>query len=80
MVPFCLLLVTMILFFFPLKQEKFGKNKASEFQLFASFPGQKDLLFKDSAIGFVRVPPKVDVGLYLTFNYITSIQNLQKSK
>ncbi|XP_034339948.1 lactotransferrin [Arvicanthis niloticus] len=61
-------------------QEKFGKNKASEFQLFASFPGQKDLLFKDSAIGFVRVPPKVDVGLYLTFNYITSIQNLQKTQ
>lgn len=79
MVPFFLLLVTMIQFF-SLKQEKFGKNKASEFQLFASFPGQKDLLFKDSAIGFVRVPPKVDVGLYLTFNYVTSIQNLEKSK
>lgn len=65
--------------FFP-KQEKFGKNKASEFQLFASPSGQKDLLFKDSAIGFLRVPPKVDVGLYLTFNYITSILNLRKSK
>ncbi|EGW05630.1 Lactotransferrin [Cricetulus griseus] len=61
-------------------QEKFGKNKASEFQLFASPSGQKDLLFKDSAIGFLRVPPKVDVGLYLTFNYITSILNLRKSE
>ncbi|XP_040595753.1 lactotransferrin [Mesocricetus auratus] len=61
-------------------QEKFGKNKASEFQLFASPEGQKDLLFKDSTIGFSRVPPKVDVGLYLTFNYITSIQNLRKSE
>lgn len=61
------------------KQEKFGKNKSSEFQLFAS-PESRDLLFKDSAIGFSRVPPKVDVGLYLTFNYITSIENLRRSK
>ncbi|KAL1781876.1 lactotransferrin [Sigmodon hispidus] len=63
-------------------QEKFGKDKSSEFQLFAPLPGQKkkDVLFKDSAIGFARVPPKVDVGLYLTFNYITSIQNLMKKE
>lgn len=65
-----------------LKQDKFGKDEASEFKLFASLAGQKekDLLFKDSAIGFSRVPPKVDVGLYLTYNYITSIQNLHRSK
>nr|XP_042137725.1 lactotransferrin [Peromyscus maniculatus bairdii] len=60
-------------------QEKFGKNKSSEFQLFAS-PESRDLLFKDSAIGFSRVPPKVDVGLYLTFNYITSIENLRRKE
>jgi hypothetical protein len=78
-IPSCLLLVTIILFSF-LKQEKFGKKQASGFQLFASPSGQKDLLFKESAIGFVRVPQKVDVGLYLTFSYTTSIQNLNKSK
>ncbi|XP_021510351.2 lactotransferrin [Meriones unguiculatus] len=59
-------------------QETYGKDKASEFQLFVSSEGQRDLLFKDSAIGFERVPPYVDVGLYLTFNYITSILNLRK--
>ncbi|NP_032548.2 lactotransferrin precursor [Mus musculus] len=61
-------------------QEKFGKKQASGFQLFASPSGQKDLLFKESAIGFVRVPQKVDVGLYLTFSYTTSIQNLNKKQ
>ncbi|XP_041533181.1 lactotransferrin isoform X3 [Microtus oregoni] len=63
-------------------QDKFGKDKTSEFKLFASLAGQKekDLLFKDSAIGFSRVPPKVDVGLYLTYNYITSIQNLHRKE
>ncbi|XP_021027739.1 lactotransferrin [Mus caroli] len=61
-------------------QEKFGKKQASGFQLFASPSGQKDLLFKESAIGFVRVPKRVDVGLYLTFSYTTSIQNLNKKQ
>ncbi|XP_020035148.2 lactotransferrin [Castor canadensis] len=61
-------------------QEKFGKNKSSSFQLFGSPVGKKDLLFKDSAIGFLRVPKKIDSELYLGSGYLTSIQNLQKSK
>lgn len=65
---------------FSLKQEKFGKDKLSDFHLFVSPGGKKDLLFKDSAIGFERVPPKVDIGLYLGFGYSTAILNLRKSK
>ncbi|XP_039084165.1 lactotransferrin [Hyaena hyaena] len=59
-------------------QEKFGKEKSSAFQLFGSPEGMKDLLFKDSAIGFLRVPSKVDAGLYLGFNYLTAIQGLRE--
>uniref|UniRef100_A0A8C2SIU9 Lactotransferrin n=1 Tax=Capra hircus TaxID=9925 RepID=A0A8C2SIU9_CAPHI len=33
-------------------QEKFGKNKSQRFQLFGSPEGRRDLLFKDSALGF----------------------------
>ncbi|XP_047387288.1 lactotransferrin [Sciurus carolinensis] len=61
-------------------QEKFGKNKSSGFQLFSSPPGQKDLMFKDTALGFLRVPPKIDAGLYLGSNYFTAIKNLRESE
>uniref|UniRef100_A0A2K5NI30 Lactotransferrin n=1 Tax=Cercocebus atys TaxID=9531 RepID=A0A2K5NI30_CERAT len=61
-------------------QEKFGKDKSPAFQLFGSPRGQKDLLFKDSAIGFSRVPPRIDSGLYLGSGYLTAIQNLKKSE
>nr|XP_012326219.1 lactotransferrin [Aotus nancymaae] len=61
-------------------QEKFGKDKSREFQLFGSPSGEKDLLFKDSAIGFSRVPVRIDSGLYLGSSYFTAIQNLRKSK
>ncbi|XP_050996515.1 lactotransferrin [Acomys russatus] len=61
-------------------QENFGKDSTSEFQLFASPVGQKDLLFKDAAIRLVRVPPKVDVGLYLTYKYTTSIRSLSQKQ
>ncbi|EHH16428.1 hypothetical protein EGK_11709 [Macaca mulatta] len=61
-------------------QEKFGKDKSPEFQLFGSPRGQKDLLFKDSAIGFSRVPLRIDSGLYLGSGYLTAIQNLRKSE
>ncbi|XP_042638357.1 lactotransferrin [Orycteropus afer afer] len=61
-----------------LAQEKFGKGKASVFQLFASPPEKKDLLFKDSTLRLSRIPPKIDVGLYLGFGYFTALQNLRK--
>uniref|UniRef100_A0A8C6RXP3 Lactotransferrin n=1 Tax=Nannospalax galili TaxID=1026970 RepID=A0A8C6RXP3_NANGA len=61
-------------------QEKFGENKSSEFKLFGPYAGKKDLLFKDSAIGFERIPSKIDYRLYLGFNYFHSIQNLKQKK
>lgn len=61
-------------------QEKFGRNKSSAFQLFSSPPGKKDLLFKDSALGFVRVPEKIDAGLYLGFGYLSSIRNMEENE
>ncbi|XP_017377193.1 lactotransferrin isoform X2 [Cebus imitator] len=63
-----------------LSQEKFGKDKSPEFRLFGSPREEKDLLFKDSAIGFSRVPARIDSGLYLGSGYFTAIQNLRKSK
>ncbi|EDL77040.1 lactotransferrin (predicted) [Rattus norvegicus] len=63
-----------------LSQEMFGKNKTSKFELFGSYLGQKDLLFKDSVIGFVRVPFTVNVWLYLTFSYIMALKSLKESK
>ncbi|XP_003476935.2 lactotransferrin [Cavia porcellus] len=61
-------------------QEKFGKGKSSGFQLFGSPRGKRDLLFKDSALGFVRVPKRVDAGLYLGFGYLSSIRNMQETE
>ncbi|XP_072642601.1 lactotransferrin [Canis lupus baileyi] len=59
-------------------QENFGKDKSSAFQLFGSPSGEKDLLFKDSAIGFLRIPSNIDSELYLGFNYINAIQSLKE--
>ncbi|KAI4578810.1 hypothetical protein MJT46_000178 [Ovis ammon polii x Ovis aries] len=56
-------------------QEHFGKDKSAEFQLFYS-PHGKDLLFTDAAIGFLRVPPKMDAKLYLGYEYFSVIQHL----
>lgn len=56
------------------KQEHFGKGKSADFQLFGS-PLGKDLLFKDSAFGLLRVPPKMDYRLYLGHSYVTAIRN-----
>ncbi|XP_077608471.1 inhibitor of carbonic anhydrase-like [Crocuta crocuta] len=58
-------------------QEHFGKNKSTEFQLFAS-PYGKDLLFTDATDGFLRLPPKMDAKLYLGYRYSTAIQRLRK--
>ncbi|XP_068839096.1 lactotransferrin isoform X3 [Capricornis sumatraensis] len=60
-------------------QEKFGKNKSQRFQLFGSPQGQRDLLFKDSALGFVRIPSKVDSALYLGSRYLTALKNLRET-
>uniref|UniRef100_A0A8C6S7K2 Serotransferrin n=1 Tax=Nannospalax galili TaxID=1026970 RepID=A0A8C6S7K2_NANGA len=40
------------------------QGKSKDFQLFSS-PLGKDLLFKDSAFGLLRVPPRMDYRLYL---------------
>uniref|UniRef100_I3MYZ6 Transferrin n=1 Tax=Ictidomys tridecemlineatus TaxID=43179 RepID=I3MYZ6_ICTTR len=58
-------------------QEHFGKDKSGDFQLFSS-PHGKNLLFKDSALGFLRVPPKMDFRLYLGYEYVTAIRNLRE--
>ncbi|XP_006179779.2 serotransferrin [Camelus ferus] len=57
-------------------QQHFGKDKSTEFQLFSS-PHGKDLLFKDSANGFLKIPPKMDSQLYLGYEYVTAIRNLR---
>lgn len=58
-------------------QEHFGKGKSKDFQLFSS-PFGINLLFKDSAIGLLRVPSKMDYKLYLGHNYVTAIRNLRE--
>ncbi|XP_040492736.1 inhibitor of carbonic anhydrase isoform X3 [Ursus maritimus] len=55
-------------------QEHFGKDKSTEFQLFAS-PHGKDLLFTDATHGFLRVPPKMDAKLYVGYEYFAAIQH-----
>ncbi|XP_014646858.1 PREDICTED: lactotransferrin [Ceratotherium simum simum] len=60
-------------------QDRFGKNKSSAFQLFGSPPETKDLLFKDAAVGFLRIPSKIDSGLYLGSGYLTAIQSLRQT-
>ncbi|XP_036999766.2 inhibitor of carbonic anhydrase-like [Artibeus jamaicensis] len=59
-----------------LAQKHFGKGKSERFQLFSS-PHGKDLLFTDAAHGFLRVPPKMDVKLYLGYDYFAASQALR---
>ncbi|KAK7808111.1 hypothetical protein U0070_009425 [Myodes glareolus] len=58
-------------------QEHFGHGKSSAFQLFGS-PHGKDLLFTDAAQGFLRVPPKMDINLYLGYEYFSDIKKLKR--
>ncbi|ELK16729.1 Serotransferrin [Pteropus alecto] len=58
-------------------QEHYGKDKSEGFQLFSS-PHGKDLLFKDSAQGFLKIPPKMDSWMYLGFQYVTALRNLRE--
>lgn len=64
-----------LLFFY--KQEHYGRDKSKDFQLFSSSHG-KDLLFKDSAQGFLRIPPKMDSSMYLTYEYVNVLRNLRE--
>uniref|UniRef100_A0A8D1RFQ4 Serotransferrin n=1 Tax=Sus scrofa TaxID=9823 RepID=A0A8D1RFQ4_PIG len=58
-------------------QEHFGRDKSPDFQLFSSSHG-KDLLFKDSANGFLKIPSKMDSSLYLGYQYVTALRNLRE--
>ncbi|XP_010166246.1 ovotransferrin-like [Antrostomus carolinensis] len=62
-------------------QEKYGVGTTSNFHLFGP-PGKKDsdLLFKDSAIELKRIPSLMDSQLYLSFEYYSAIQSLQKGR
>ncbi|XP_062970143.1 serotransferrin-like [Cynocephalus volans] len=60
-------------------QEHFGRDTSADFQLFSS-PHGKDLLFKDSAHGFLKVPPRMDASLYLGYEYVTAVRNLREGK
>lgn len=61
------------------KQEHFGKGKSKDFQLFDS-PLEKDLLFKNSAIGLLKIPSRMDYRLYLGHNYVTAIRNVREGQ
>ncbi|XP_045153751.1 serotransferrin [Echinops telfairi] len=60
-------------------QEKFGKEQSGGFQVFSS-PHGKNLMFKDSATGFLRVPAGMDAWLYLGFDYVTALRNIKEGK
>ncbi|NXX22697.1 TRFE protein, partial [Podargus strigoides] len=65
-------------------QEKFGVDTTGNFHLFGppggKDPGQKDLLFKDSAIQLKRIPSLMDSQLYLGFEYTSAIQSIRKDE
>lgn len=58
-------------------QEHFGKDKSSPFQLFGS-PHGEDLLFTDAAHGLLRVPRKMDISLYLGYEFLSAFRNLKR--
>ncbi|XP_075820950.1 LOW QUALITY PROTEIN: serotransferrin-like [Microtus pennsylvanicus] len=60
-------------------QENFGKGQSKDFQLFDS-PLEKDLLFKNSAIGLLKIPSRMDYRLYLGHNYVTAIRNVREGE
>ncbi|TFK03918.1 apelin receptor A-like [Platysternon megacephalum] len=57
-------------------EAKYGKNTKESFKLFSS-PYGKDLLFKDSATNFIRVPRLMDAQFYLGYQYWAAIQSLR---
>uniref|UniRef100_A0A2H6N0F2 Transferrin-like domain-containing protein n=1 Tax=Micrurus carvalhoi TaxID=3147026 RepID=A0A2H6N0F2_9SAUR len=57
------------------------KQKQSRCQLFKSPQDSgKDLLFKDSAVGLIKVPEGADAELYLGPKYCAAIQNLKRER
>ncbi|XP_059519884.1 serotransferrin-like isoform X1 [Myotis daubentonii] len=58
-------------------QEHYGRGTSGDFQLFSSSQG-KDLLFKDSTQGFLKIPPKMDSWMYLGYEYASAIKNLKE--
>lgn len=59
------------------KQEHYGTEKSTDFQLFSSSHG-KDLMFRDSAHGLLKIPSKIDSWMYLGYEYVTAIRNLRE--
>lgn len=37
-------------------------------------------MFKDNALGFLRIPSTIDAKLYLGPNYITALKDLRESE
>ncbi|XP_010597810.1 serotransferrin-like [Loxodonta africana] len=60
-------------------QEQFGIKKPGAFHIFSSTHG-RNLLFKDSAQGFLKVPSEMDATLYLGYEYVSAIRNLREGK
>ncbi|KAG8510344.1 Serotransferrin, partial [Galemys pyrenaicus] len=58
-------------------QEHYGKGTTKGFQIFSSDHG-KDLLFKDSAQGFLKIPPKMDTWMFLGYEYVTAVRNIRE--
>nr|CAK18223.1 transferrin [Boaedon fuliginosus] len=57
------------------------KQNQARCQLFKSpLDSRKDLLFKDSAVGLIKVPEKADAELYLGPKYCAAIQNLKRER
>nr|KAF6335880.1 transferrin [Pipistrellus kuhlii] len=59
-------------------QERYGRGTSGDFQLFSSSEG-KNLLFKDSTQGFLKVPPKMDAWMYLGYEYVSVMKNLKEN-
>ncbi|XP_058500222.1 transferrin-a [Solea solea] len=55
-------------------------NAVENFNLFSSakYPDAKNLMFKDSAIGLSRIPPRTDSFMYLGAKYLNIVQSLRK--
>ncbi|XP_054838235.1 serotransferrin [Eublepharis macularius] len=60
-------------------QKRYPKGTQGTCQFFGSSHG-KDLMCKDSAMKFIRVPLKVDTQLYLGPQYLAAIQNVRKER
>ncbi|KAM6223875.1 serotransferrin [Rhynchocyon petersi] len=60
-------------------QEQFGKGTSGPFHIFSS-PHGKNLMFKDSAEGFLKIPSGMPTWQYLGYDYVTSLRNAKEGK